>query len=111
MMQAICADVVHQMALVTNHQSSEVAQPSEQALDLPAPLAMLQLAILGAWHAPVAPVGRDPLDPAFRQGTQNCLQHLWPYPALEATMASLVRGSLRQVFLHSISAVSLGFAR
>ena len=57
------AQVVERMALIAHHQTPEITQPSEEALDLPAPsIAPQGTPILGLGSGTPTAMGRDHLD-------------------------------------------------
>lgn len=63
------AEVIERVAFIAHHQSAEIAQPGEQALDLPAAaIAAQRAAILGLGTHPSSTMWRDHLDPQGGQG-------------------------------------------
>jgi hypothetical protein len=62
------AEVIERVAFIAHDEASEVAQPSEEALDLPAPLVAAQRApILGLRAFAAASMRRNHLDTEFSQ--------------------------------------------
>jgi hypothetical protein len=75
------AEVVLGSSLVADHQPPEIAQPSEEPLDLPAPLVAPELApVLGLRPPPVPAVRGDHLDALRSEGRVERIGVVRPVP-------------------------------